>query len=676
MIFFTKLDVRWGYNNVQIRPEDRWKAAFSTPFGLYEPTVMFFGLCNSPATFQRMMNHILWVEINNKWCKVYMDDILIFATTLEELKTRTLQVLEVLLKHDLYLKPEKCEFEKKEVDYLGYVISHDKIVMDPKKLAGISEWPAPKNVRQVRSFLGFGNFYRRFIERFSHTVKPLTNLTKKGLAFEWTQQCEEAFKKLKQRFLEAPVLVMPNQDQPFFVETNASAFASGGVLMQKDLNGHLHPCGYLSQTFSQTEQNYQIYDRELLALIRALEEWKVYLEGAKHPVTIYVDHDNLRYFRSGQNLNRRQARWSLFLSQFPLQLIHKPGKTMILSDALSRRADAEDLKEKNRTMTLLPDNIFVRMLDTEFSEKLALLKEEQYDKPALERLNFLTQEPDADDPDWTISKDKKPILFYKGKKYVPMNNELRRTILKEFHDHETAGHPGTATTYFHVSQDYWWPGMTNYVKEYVKGCNICQQNKINCQPWKGLLKPIPGPIDPRPFAQISMDLLTDLPPSEDGYDTLLVVVDHGLSKGLVLSPTNKKVTSTGVAELLRDNVFKRFGLADTIISDRDPRFASQVFQEWLKLMNIKSTMSTAYHPQTDGATERTMQEIQAYLSIYCIGNPTDWPNAIATLEFVHNSKPHADRKKSPFELIMGYQPHATPQTTLSSKLPNLEGRLK
>ena len=149
MKFFTKLDVRWGYNNIQIRPEDRWKAAFFTPFGLYEPTVMFFRLCNSPATFQQMMNHILWVEINNKWCKVYMDDILIFVTTLEELRIRTLQVLEVLLKHDLYLKPEKCEFEKKEVDYLGYVISHDKIAMDPKKLAGISEWPAPKNVRQV-----------------------------------------------------------------------------------------------------------------------------------------------------------------------------------------------------------------------------------------------------------------------------------------------------------------------------------------------------------------------------------------------------------------------------------------------------------------------------------------------------------------------------------------------
>jgi hypothetical protein len=248
-----------------------------------------------------MMNHIFWAEINEGWCKVYMDDILIAANTIEELIERTLRVLKIMEENDLFLKPEKCEFEKRKVEYLGYLISLNKIEMDPKKLAGISDWPAPKNLRQVRSFLGFGNFYRRFIERFSHTVKPLTALTKKDKPFEWTTECENAFQNLKQRFLTAPVLTMPDQDQPFYLETDASAFTSGGVLMQKDENGYLHPCGYISRTFNETEQRYQIYDRELLALIRALDEWKVYLEGAKHTVTVYVDHDNLRYFRSGQN---------------------------------------------------------------------------------------------------------------------------------------------------------------------------------------------------------------------------------------------------------------------------------------------------------------------------------------------------------------------------------------
>jgi len=188
--------------------------------------------------------------------------------------------------------------------------------------------------------------------------------------------------------------------------------------------------------------------------------------------------------------------------------------------------------------------------------------------------------------------------------------------------------------------------------------------------------PIPGSQDPRPFKQISMDLLTDLPPSEDNLDTLLVVVDHGLSKGLVLVPTRKTVTSTGIAELLNDNVFRRYSLAGSIISDRDPRFASATFQEWLKLLSIKPLMSTAYHPQTDGATERVMQEIQAYLSIYCIANPTDWTTAVPMLEFVHNSRPHADRKQSPFELIMGYQPPGLPEKFSSTKVPNLEERME
>jgi transposase InsO family protein len=675
--YFTKLDIRWGYNNIQIKPEDRPKAAFSTPFGLYEPTVMFFGLCNSPATFQRMMNHIFWAEINEGWCKVYMDDILIAAFTIEELIERTLRILKIIEENDLFLKPEKCEFEQLKVDYLGYIISHNRIEMDPKKLAGISDWPYPKNLRQVRSFLGFGNFYRRFIYRFSHIVRPLTALTKKDRPFEWTTECIQAFEELKKRFLEAPILMMPDQDQPFYLETDASGFASGAVLMQKDINGHLHSCGYLSRTFSETEQRYQIYDRELLALIRALEEWKVYLEGARHPVTVYTDHSNLKYFRSGQTLNGRQARWSLFLSQFPLQLVHKPGKTMILSDSLSRRADAEESKEKDRTAVLLPDDLFVQILDMEFSKTLAKIKDSEYDQSVLKRLRYLLTEPDNEDPDWKVVKDNgQPIILYQNRKYVPRNNALRRELLRQYHDHETAGHPGAPTTYFLLSRDYWWPGITTYVKQYVKGCGKCQQYKINRHPWKGPLRPIAGPQTPNPFTQISMDLLTDLPVSEDGYDTLLVVVDHGLSKGLVLTPTHKTVTSIGIAELLRDNVFKRYGIANTLISDRDPRFTSIVFQEWLRLLGIKSALSTAYHPQSDGATERVMQEIQAYLSIYCIANPSDWTSSISLLEFVHNSRPHADRKQSPFELIMGYQPRGTPQTFLPSRVPNLEERME
>ena len=675
---FTKLDIRWGYNNIQIKPEHRWKAAFSTPFGLYEPTVMFFGLCNSPATFQRMMNHILQDQIGEGWCKVYMDDILIYGQTREEVKKRTLQVLEVGRKEDLFFKPEKCDFEKTKIEYLGYVIKPDTIAMDPKKLSGIADWPIPKTLRQVRSFLGFGNFYRRFIAGYSRLVKPMTELTKKDQNFEWTPKTQEAFDQLKKRFLSAPVLRMPDPEQPFFLETDASAFATGAVLMQKDENGKLHPNGYLSKTFNSTEQNYPIYDRELFALVRALKEWRVLLEGAPHTITVYTDHENLKYFRSAQKLNRRQFRWSMYLSNFPLKLEHRPGKTMVLSDALSRRADQEEQKTENNHMTLLPRNLFVNLLNMEINSVLFGTETERYEPETAARLKNLLE--GKDEKNWELVNERPEsnsfVLLYKGKICVPNDDHQRRKILQEYHDSPRAGHPGAQTTYWLVSKDYWWPGLSNYVRNYVKGCSACQQMKIDRRPWKGPLQTIPGSVDQRPFSLLSMDLLTDLPVSEQGFDTILVVLDHGTTKGIVLIPTRKRINSMDTAELLRDNVFKRFGLAKSIISDRDPRFASTAFQGLMELLGIKSKLSTAYHPQTDGATERAMQEIEAYLSIYCLSNPSDWPAAIATLEFAYNSKPHADRKRSPFELLMGYQPRGTPEQFKETKFPDLEKRIQ
>jgi hypothetical protein len=192
--------------------------------------------------------------------------------------------LDICRKEDLFLKPEKCDFEKTKIEYLGYIVQPDTIAMDPKKLSGIADWPEPKTLRQVRSFLGFGNFYCRFIKGYSMIIKPLTELTKKDRNFEWTSSCQNVFDHLKKCFLSEPVLRIPDPEQPFFLETDASTFATGAVLMQKDENGNLHPNGYLSKMFNAMKQNYPIYDQELFALIRALKEWRVLLEGAPHIV--------------------------------------------------------------------------------------------------------------------------------------------------------------------------------------------------------------------------------------------------------------------------------------------------------------------------------------------------------------------------------------------------------
>ncbi|EDR07074.1 reverse transcriptase-RNase H-integrase [Laccaria bicolor S238N-H82] len=264
---FTKLDIQWGYNNVQIKQGDEWKGAFITKRGLFELTVMFFGMTNSPATFQAMMNDYFADMITQGWVLIYLDDILIFSKDPKHQHGRTEKVLTRLEEKDLFLKPEKCVFNAKEVEYLGFIIRPNEIPMDPTKLAGIQDWIPPKNVKGIRSFLGFGNFYRRFIGNYAETAKPLNELTKKMKVFKWSQECQTAFDNLKKKFLEKPILIIPDPTKPFYVESDASKWATGAVLRQRDTNGDLKPCSYISHSFTQTERNYNIYDRELLGII-------------------------------------------------------------------------------------------------------------------------------------------------------------------------------------------------------------------------------------------------------------------------------------------------------------------------------------------------------------------------------------------------------------------------
>ena len=316
--YFTKLDLRWGYNNVRIRKGDEKYAAFKTIRGLYEPTVMFFGLCNSPATFQRMMNEHFKDMIDEKWIVIYMDDILICAKTRKELEERTRRVLQRLMDKDLFLKPEKCKFAQTEVEFLGLIISEGQVRMDAAKLAGIKTWPAPESVKQVRSFLGFSNFYRKFIGHYAEITKPLTNLTKKDVPFAWTDECQKAFDELKERFLEEPILKMPDTTKQFILETDASKWATGAVIKQIGEDGEMHPCGFISHTLTPPERNYQIYDRELLAVVRAIETWRYLLLGSPHPVIIHCDHKNLGFYKQTNRVTPRQARWLSLLQPYDL----------------------------------------------------------------------------------------------------------------------------------------------------------------------------------------------------------------------------------------------------------------------------------------------------------------------------------------------------------------------
>src|SRR5437016_10149774 len=257
-------------------------------------------MCSSPSTFKIMMDIIFHYLIEGCIVINYMDEIFLFARTRQELEENTKRVLQRLRDNDLFLKPKKCEFSKEKVEWLSMIIEEGKISMDPGKLKGISEWPSPTTVKQTRGFLGFGNFYQRFIKHFSEIAKPLNDLLKKDRKFEWTDVCQKAFDKLKKRFTEEPVLMMPDHSKPFQIECDASKYASGAVLTQLDSNRDRHPCAFISKTFSPTQRNYEIYDQELLAIIRALDEWRHYIQGLPHTTTILSDHKNLTFYQEAR----------------------------------------------------------------------------------------------------------------------------------------------------------------------------------------------------------------------------------------------------------------------------------------------------------------------------------------------------------------------------------------
>uniref|UniRef100_A0A0W0FP87 Putative reverse transcriptase-rnase h-integrase n=1 Tax=Moniliophthora roreri TaxID=221103 RepID=A0A0W0FP87_MONRR len=546
---FMKLDLRNGYNNVRIKDRDQWKAAFKTNRGLFEPTVMFFGLSNSPATFQAFMNDILSDFMDEGWCVVYMDDILLFSKDQAKHQERMERLMRCLKKHNLFLKPEK---------------------------SGIAEWELPQTVKGVHVFLGFRNFYRKFIGKYAQLTRPLNNLLQKNQKFEWTKECQIAFNLLKAKFLLEPILVMPDVDKPFIIEADASKWATGTVLRQKGADGEWHPCGYLSKSLSPTERNYEIYDRELLAIYRALMEWRHYLMGGKFKVVILSDHKNLTYFHTAQKLNRRQARWSLSLSEFDLGLVHVPGKSITQADALSRRSNEQDeVDTDNEDIVLLPDRLFIKGIDLGMKEDIIeRLGPDDFHKSALEQLLQQGVPPIKSAlSDWRINDG---LLFFQDRVYVPNDTDLCQHVVQAIHEMPGMGHPGQWNTIEQVQRDFWWPEMARFIRSFVDSCVACQQSKINTYPTRMPIQPIKPTPNSFPFQVCTMDLITDLPEC-DGMDSILVVVDHSSMKGVIFTLCTKTMDTTKIAELLIQHLYKRFGLLDHIISDRDPRFAAEVF---------------------------------------------------------------------------------------------------
>ena len=384
------------------------------------------------------------------WLVIYMDDLAIGAHSTDDLDHKVRLILQRFRSLGLSLKLAKCEFTKTEVEFLGMIVGRGCICMDPAKLSAIAAWPPPKTVKAVRALLGFCNFYRKFIPNFSNLVAPLTALTHKNVAWTWGSAHQSTFSSLLSLFQTAPVLHLPDVTCPFVVMTDASLIASRGILMQWDGNGDLHPCAYLSQTFSPAERNYDIYDWELLAVIHALEHWRCYLQGTTYFVTLLTDHKNLTYFRQPQKLSCCQAHWMMFLQDFDLHFIHIPGSAMGPANALSRLLDP-DTSSDNVDVTVLPDDLFIRAIDIALIDKIS--SSSSSDPLVISALQNLSVGsplfPCSSLSDWCFSDS---LLYFKNRLYIPA--VARHDLISSVHASPAAGHGGFFCTYTLLSRDY------------------------------------------------------------------------------------------------------------------------------------------------------------------------------------------------------------------------------
>jgi deoxyuridine 5'-triphosphate nucleotidohydrolase len=643
--FFTKIDLRSGYHQIRIAEADIHKTAFSTRYGLYEFTVMPFGLTNAPATFMTLMQDV-FRPLLDVCVIVYIDDILIYSKSWEEHKQHIQQVLGILREHKLYAKESKCEFAAKEVEYLGHLLGEHGIRPDPKKVQAVQEWPRPTSPHDIMSFLGLANFYRKYIAHFAQTAAPLTDLLVHDRSFQWTDKEQKAFEQLKQDLTSAPVLLVPNPNLPFIVNTDASGVAIGAVLSQDTEKGR-QPVAYESRKLNAAEQNYAVHEKETLAIIHALKTWRVYLLGRKF--TVITDHQSLQYLQSQPHLSQRQARWLEFLQEFDFEVVYKPGPTNIVADALSRlpMSEVSAISSVHESAVKLQEEVKVAQ------------KQDELFAPILQEL-----ENQSHSDTFTRYKiGKEGLLYFEDRLCIP-KGPLRTHVVQEHHDNIISGHLGFDKTYENVKRNFYWPNMTQDIREYVRTCDTCQRIKSSNQHPTGLLQPLP--IPKRNWESISMDFITQLPPTKEKHDAILVCVDR-LSKMVHLIPTTTTANAPDTAKLFFSQIFRLHGMPNDIVSDRDARFTSMFWKTLFQLTGTKLKMSTAYHPQTDGQTERANRTIEDMLRSYVAYKQDDWEQHLPALEFAYNNSQQASTKKTPFELNYGW--HPTIPATLLNQAP-------
>lgn len=555
-----------------------------------------------------------------------MDDILIYSTSLQDHKNHLQEVFSILRVNKLFVKGTKCSFSQPKLEYLGHVISAEGVATDPEKIKAVQSWPTPTNIKQLRGFLGLSGYYRKFIQGYGTISKPLTELLKKNISFVWSSTVNEAFLALKEALVKAPVLALPDFSKPFTLHTDASGVDIGAVLSQ-----HGHPIAYLSKTLSSRSQAFSTYEKECLALIMAVEKWKSYLQHQQF--TIFTDHKSLIHLEEQQLTNSVQHQAFCKLLGLQYQVKYKQGAANGAADALSRQYQHHS----------------VSAISISKPRWLEVVVEGYLQDP--ETKTLLTQ-LSLQSPNETGYSLLDGIIKYKDRIWLGNHQQAKQAILLALHASGVGGHNDITATYQKVKALFAWPNLKRNVKDYVNGCTVCQQAKLEHTRTPGLLQPLP--IPEKAWDIISLDFIEGLPKSSR-FDTILVIVDKFTKYGHFI-PLAHPYTAMTVAQVFVEHVYKLHGLPKIIISDRDKVFTSNFWQQLFKITDTTLNMSSSYHPQTDGQTERLNQCLETYLRCMTNACPTKWPKWLALAEYWYNTTFHSALKRSPFEVLYGYKP--------------------
>ncbi|KAK1421015.1 hypothetical protein QVD17_23053 [Tagetes erecta] len=623
--WFSKIDLRSGYHQLKIRDEDIPKTAFRTRYGHYEFLVMSFGLTNAPAAFMDLMNRVCRPMLDRSVI-VFIDDILIYSRSEAEHAIHLREVLETLRREKLYAKFSKCAFWLREVQFLGHVINANGILVDPSKIEAVMKWNPPMTPTEVRSFLGLAGYYRRFIQDFSKIASPLTKLTRKDIKFVWNKEQEQAFQTLKEKLTQAPVLSLLDGTDDLVVYSDASYLGLGCVLMQRG-----KVIAYASRQLKPNEVNYPTHDLELAAVVFALKTWRHYLYGVK--CIIYSDHKSLKYFFDQKDLNMRQRRWLELIKDYDCEIHYHPGKANVVADALSRKWDYTPTKVKSMALVVTPN--LMTMIKNAQEEAL---KEENH-----KRERIVGQVKDLED-------NLEGIKTRLGRVWIPNTCEVKFVLLNEAHKSMYSIHPGATKMYQDLKRDYWWPGMKRDIVKYVEKCLTCLQVKAEHQKPYGKIQPLE--IPKWKWEHITMDLITKLPKTTKGFDAIWVIVDR-LTKSAHFLPIRESYSSEHMAEVYMKEVISRHGVPVSIVSDRDTRFTSRYWRKFQEELGTRLLISTAYHPQTDGQSERTIQTLEDMLRACIIDFGGSWDKHLPLAEFSYNNSYHSSIKMPPYEMLYG-----------------------